>query len=160
MAASLLCFGHPVQVKVWQMDDPLHKTHHRLSTKQAAENRTTADPRPQCLVTSYRRRNREYKLCSSLRNFRKSLVYSYIIETGLFSWTLCSITNTLLDPLITELHTVTNNLAPQLIKSPGHLKSNLKTFSVAMELAHFTSTPPPGSTHLRQSRAHWKLFRG
>ena len=31
VSASLLCFGHPVQVKVWQMDDPLHKTPHRLS---------------------------------------------------------------------------------------------------------------------------------
>jgi len=48
--------------------------------KQAAEIRTTPDSWPQCLVTSYRRRNREYKLCSSLRNFRKSLISSYIIS--------------------------------------------------------------------------------
>ena len=58
------------------------------------------------------------------------------------------------------MHTATSNLAPQLIESPGHLKSDLKTFPVAMELAHFTSTPPPGRTHLCQSNAYWKPFRG
>jgi len=66
----------------------------------------------------------------------------------------------LMGPLITEMHTAITNLAPQLNESPGHLVRDLKTYPVAMELAHFTSTPPPGPTHLRQSNAYRKLFRG
>ena len=128
--------------------------------KQDAESRTTADPGRQCLVTSHRRRNREYKLFSSLRNFRKSLVASYVISNGPILINTQFYNQHVTGPLLTEMHTATSNPAPQLIESPGHLESDLKTFPVAMELAHFTSTPPPGPTHLRQSNAYRKLFRG
>jgi len=39
MSALLLSFGRPVQVKVWQLDDPLHKTPHRLSTNKMQKSR-------------------------------------------------------------------------------------------------------------------------